>query len=144
MQKQKRLILFIFSFILPLIFYRIYVFSKSGSMSYLREITGLQVHHYHYGIICITIALILIIFNEISIPAIFFGGFGLGTVLDGFISSMFTSTTRIEEIINYNNNLIPTIFLFMGVLAITITIYQKEKRVIRKRLKKPIKFTDNL
>jgi len=88
--------------------------------------------------------LILIIFNEISIPAIFFGGFGLGTVLDGFISSMFTSTTRIEEIINYNNNLIPTIFLFMGVLAITITIYQKEKRVIRKRLKKPIKFTDNL
>jgi len=126
MNSKKKLFYFSISLILPLVFYRILVYLKKGSVSYLRSLTGLQVHHYHYGIVLLTIAIILLIFHEISTLIIILTGIGLGCVLDSFISSLFPSINRIEEITNYNLNLIPTIILLLGVILLTFLIIRKE------------------
>jgi hypothetical protein len=125
MDNKKKLFLFIPSFILPLIFYRILVVLKGGSVSYLRALTGLKFHHYHYGVLLITIAIILILFHKISSLSIILSGLGLGTILDGFISSLFFSSTRIQEIINYQGALIPTLILFVGVMLIILFVSRK-------------------
>jgi hypothetical protein len=116
MNIKKKLILFNISLILPLLFYRILVHLKDGRVSYLRSLTGLQVHHYHYGVIFLIIAVILLIFHRISTLAIIFSGFGLGCVLDSFISSLFPSVNRLEEIVNYDSNLVPTIVMLLTIM----------------------------
>ena len=126
MNKEKKFILFSISLILPFIFYRVLVHLKSGKVSYLRGLTGLQVHHYHYGIVFLTIAVILLIFYRMSTSTIIISGFGLGCVLDGFISSLFPSINRAEEIINYNSNLISTIILLLGIILLVLFISRKK------------------
>ena len=123
MKEKKRLFLFVVSFILPLIFFRLYVFVNNGRVSLLRELTGLQIHHSHYGIILTTIAVILILFYEVSVFSVIFAGLGLGTMFDSFISSLFPSFTRAEEISHYFLNTIPTTFLFLGVISIVMVLY---------------------
>jgi hypothetical protein len=123
---MNKLNLFLGSLILPLIFFRILVFLKDGRVSFLRHITGLSVHHYHYGIILLTMAVILLIFYKISSLTIILAGLGLGSTLDSFISSLFPSINRAQEIVNYNLNLIPTIVLFVGVIFLIIIIQNKK------------------
>ena len=116
---------FILAFSLPLIFYRIVLIIKSGKPAFIRQITGLNFHHYHYGVILVTIGIILILFYKISTPSILITGFGLGSMLDSFISSLMPSFTRTEEVINYFNNFIPTVILFIGVIFIVLVVYKK-------------------
>lgn len=123
---MNKLKLFLGSLILPLIFFRILVFLKDGQVSFLRNITGLSVHHYHYGIIFLTIAVILLIFNKITPLTIVLAGLGLGSTLDSFISSLFPSINRAEEIVNYNINLVPTLVLFMGIIFLVVIIQNKK------------------
>ena len=126
MNIKNKLWMFIVSFLFSLLFYRSVVFLRSGKVSLLRGITGLNIHHSHYGILLLTIAVILLIFNIYPYLAIALAGFGLGSVLDGAISSMFKSFTRAEEIMNYNNNLLPTLILFIGIVAITFLVSKQK------------------
>ena len=125
MDVQKKRWLFLISFILPLVLYRFVVYFRNGKVSFLRGLTGFQVHHYHYGVLLVTIAIILILFHRISIPAIVISGFGVGAMLDGFISSLFPSITRVEEIINYQANLLPTVVLFLGI-SLMVVYFSRE------------------
>tara|TARA_Y100000310_G_C20259191_1_gene612831 strand:+ start:117 stop:506 length:390 start_codon:yes stop_codon:yes gene_type:complete len=118
MQQKKNIYIFSLSLFLPLIFYRLVVFFRAGKVSLLREVTGLNVHHYHYGVLLVSIGILLLLFYEVSLFSIFLTGFGLGAMLDGFISSLFKSTTRTGEIINYQGALIPTIILLIGVIGL--------------------------
>ena len=118
MQQKKNIYIFSLSLFLPLIFYRLVVFFRAGKVSLLREVTGLNVHHYHYGVLLVTIGILLLLFYKVSLFSICLTGFGLGTILDSFISSLFKSTTRIEEITNYWGALVPTIILLIGVIGL--------------------------
>jgi hypothetical protein len=120
--------LFIASFLFALVFYRLVVFLREGKVSTLRGLTGLNIHHSHYGIFLLTIAVILLVLKIYSTPATILAGFGLGSVLDSFISSMFKSFTRAEEIIHYNQNLLPTLVLFIGVIGITLLVVKQKTR----------------
>ena len=122
MNRKQNVYLFTIPFLFSMLLYRSVVFIKQGRVSFLREVTGLQVHHYHYGVLLVVIAFILILFHKISTPAIMLSGFGTGAILDSFVSSLFMSTTRAEEIVNYQNNLIPTIILFLGVILIVVSV----------------------
>ena len=113
---------------LPLIFYRLVVFFRLGEVSLLREFTGLNVHHYHYGVLLVSIGILLLLFYEVSLFSICLTGFGLGAMLDGFISSLFKSTTRAGEIVNYQGALIPTLILFIGVMGLVFVLDKVGKR----------------
>ncbi len=130
MERNKRAVLFIVSFILASLFYRLVVLLREGEVSYLRGMTGLNIHHYHYGVLMVTVGVILLLFHGTSGWAVFFSGFGLGAVLDGFISSMFKSLSRVEEIASYTGNLFPTVVLFLGVVLIVGLVHScKRKRL---------------
>lgn len=106
------------AFVFALIFYRLGVYLKQGSVSALRAATGFKFHHYHYGLLILVIALVLLIFHKQNWFSISLAGFGLGSVMDGFLSSLFKSSSRVQEIANYDANLWPTALLFLGILLI--------------------------
>jgi len=110
------------AFVFALVFYRLTVYLKQGSVSALRAATGFKFHHYHYGILILAIALILILFHSQNWFSIALAGFGLGSVMDGFLSSLFKSGSRVKEIANYDANLWPTVLLFLGVVLIAYLV----------------------
>jgi hypothetical protein len=122
MNVRYQRLLFMCSFLLPLIFFRIQVVLKQGRVSFLRSLTGYTVHHSHYGVILVTVAIILLIFYGINRYVILLAGLGTGTMLDSFISSLMPSISRAQEIVNYQGNLLPTIVLFMGIVFIVYII----------------------
>jgi hypothetical protein len=127
MEKKEGIVLFIISFCIPLVFYRIYVLLNQGKVSFLRGLTGLEVHHYHYGIILVTIGILLLVFDKLSKTSVVISGLGLGAMLDGFISSLVPSFSRAEEIVNYGQNLLGTLVLFLGVVLIALYLFKRNK-----------------
>jgi len=125
MNKRIQLQLFSFSLIFALIFWRLWVklFYDPETISVLRASTGLNIHHYHYGIIMVLIAILLIMFYKKTNLSIVLAGFGFGTYFDGFISRLVGTTSRKVEILNYNQNLIPTIILFISLSIIILLFY---------------------
>jgi len=123
--RRKHLVLFFISFIIPLVFYRFYVFLNKGKVSFLRELTGLNVHHSHYGIILLTIGVLLLVFDKVLTSSIIISGLGLGMTLDSFISSLMPSFSRVEEVYNYSNCLWGTVVLFLGVGLILVFLSRK-------------------
>ena len=124
MTTKKSMLIFCFAFILALIYWRlkVFLFYRNGSLGFLRNITGLKIHHYHIGIIILTISLLLYLFYKKNNMIIAFLGFGLGSVLDGFSSGLFYSNSRIDEINNYNSNL-PNSLLIFGIIIVFCIIF---------------------
>ena len=126
MNKEKRLKIFILLLLIAFLYWRIsvFVFYNYGDMGFLRETTGLNVHHYHYGIIFILIAALIMIFHKINGFSVGVMGFGIGSVADSFISRLLSNGgTRVGEIANYNEVLLPTLFLFGVIILISIMFY---------------------
>ncbi|MBT4165593.1 hypothetical protein HOE04_00980 [archaeon] len=121
----NKLIIFCISLTIPFLFWRLwlYTFYNPGETSILRTLTGLNIHHYHYGITLVLIATLLFIFYKVNNYSIVIAGIGFGTYFDGFISRLFKSSTRATEIFNYNNNLIPTTILFTTLIIIISIFY---------------------
>lgn len=129
---RENLRYFTFSLIFTLVYWRIYVFSvyNNGAISFLRQALGLTIHHYHYGIIFLTIAVLMLLFYKTNKFTIILTGFGLGTLLDSFISRLLISNGRIQEIANYNQSLLGTIFIFLIVITLSLIVYELNKRVV--------------
>ena len=125
LNNKKTLALFSISLIISFTFWRSWtnLLYNETKVSILRQATGLNIHHYHYGILLVLIATLLLIFHKKSSLAIILAGLGFGTYFDGFLSRLFTQTARTVEIFNYNKNFIPTTILFTFLLIITITFY---------------------
>ena len=68
MNKEERLKIFILLLLIAFLYWRIsvLVFYNDRGMGFLRETTGLNIHHYHYGIIFILIAALIMIFHKIN------------------------------------------------------------------------------
>ncbi len=122
MNRLEKVYLFCGSLFLPFLFYRIYVFLNGGKVSFLRGLTGLKVHHYHYGVFLITVVVLLLLFYKLSKIIVVLAGLGIGTMLDSFISSLFRSSSRAGEIVNYNTALIPTLLLLLGVTLLAVAL----------------------
>src|SRR3989344_2021114 len=126
MNKEERLKIFILLLLIAFLYWRIsvFVFYNYGDMGFLRETTGLNVHHYHYRIIFILIAALIMIFHKINGFSVGVMGFGIGSVADSFISRLLSNGgTRVGEIANYNEVLLPTFFLFGVIILISIMFY---------------------
>ena len=113
--------------IVGFIFWRLKVLYTGGKISFLRAITGLTIHHYHYGLLILTFFLLLYLFYSKKILFVGFIGLGLGSVLDSFMSRLFSANTRAQEIFNYNINFWNTILLFGIVLIFACIFYLKRK-----------------
>ena len=125
---KKNIIIFLISLLIAFIYWRthVFLFYSNGNSPFLRAITGLTIHHYHYGIIFVLIAAIMFVLNKISKFSIILMGFGLGTILDSFISRLLPSTIRAQEIANYNQAFISTTLLFSIIIIFGIIYYIKE------------------
>lgn len=119
--KNKTWLVFCVSLVAPLILFRLYIHFYHNSL--LKSITGLNLHHLHYGIILLVISSLILIFYKTNLYSVALTGFGLGLVLDEFIPSLFLKTTRGEELLTYNQNFIGTIVLFLGVISLSVLIY---------------------
>jgi len=124
MNNKKKLIIFILSFVTALLFWRVFVVLKNGDVAILRSITGLTIHHYHYGLFFILLSALLLIFYKRNVFSVGLMGFGLGSTLDSVISSLLKeNTVRSIEIMRYNQSLSLTIFLFLIVVVLGVVFY---------------------
>ena len=122
MDNKNKLLVFSSSMIFAFIFWRLSVFIKKGEVNVLRAVTGLNIHHYTYGVIILTLALLLYLFYRQDNLIVGFLGFGLGSILDSFMSRLFRGGTRAQEIINYNANLVNSLLLFCVVIVFGIVL----------------------
>ncbi len=137
MNNKKKLIIFISCFVIAFLFWRlrVFLFYNDGSLSFLRAVTGLTIHHYHYGILFILVSALLLIFYKRNYFSVGLMGFGLGSVLDSVISGLLkTNTIRGVEITRYNQSFALTIFLFLIVIILSMVFYLFSKNTRRSKI----------
>lgn len=121
----RNLVLFCVSLVLPLVIYRTLVFVVYvGRPSPLRALTGLTVHHLHYGVIILTVAVVMLILWQRGPLSVILAGLGLGLILDEFIPSLLLQTQRAEEIAAYTRGFVPTIVLFLVLLLAIVVVWR--------------------
>ncbi|MFH1607640.1 MAG: hypothetical protein ABIA78_00750 [archaeon] len=123
MNNKKKLIIFCASMIFAFVFWRLVVFFRQGEISILRGATGLNLHHYHYGILFILIAVLVFIFYKAEKYSVALAGFGMGSFFDGFVSRVSGNTVRATEITRYNEGFLLTSFLFVILMLFAICGY---------------------
>jgi hypothetical protein len=133
MDLKKRLWIFVGFFVIAFIFWRgrVFFFIGDDEIPFLRKITGLTIHHLHYGLIFILIAALLLIFYQVNGFSVGLMGFGLGTAFDSFISRLFSfSSVRVREISSYNSSFVFTAILFLEIILLTFIFYFWKERKI--------------
>jgi hypothetical protein len=133
MKLKKRLLVFVSFFVIAFVFWRLRVLTRysDGQLPFLRAVTGLTFHHFHYGLIFILIAALLLIFYRRNSFSIGLMGFGLGTSLDSFISRLFSfSSVRVREISAYDSSFIATFIMFLDIILLTFVFYYFKERKI--------------
>src|SRR3989344_5552700 len=100
--QERNFFVFCIALLGSLIFWRLYVYFfylECEKISYFRHITGLTIHHYHYGLLIILLATLYLIFLKRDYISVALMGIGLGTVFDSFISRLFKSFSRGDELL---------------------------------------------
>ncbi len=126
MNKRQKFIVLISSLIFSLFYWRlnVFLFYSSGGLSFLRQITGLTIHHYHYGLVFILISSLLLIFYKANIFSVGLMGFGLGSVFDGFASGLMGfNSVRAQEIYVYNQSFLLTLFILFDIILLASVFY---------------------
>lgn len=136
MDLRERLIILISFFIIAFVFWRLEVFFlyNDGNLPFFRAVTGLTFHHYHYGMLIILFASLMLIFFKRGFVSIALMGFGLGSIFDSFVSRLFGGSNRIKEISAYNFSFNYTLALFIAVILLFFIFYiiAKNKENIKK------------
>ena len=130
MERKRRLIIFLGFFVLSFIYFRLKVFLFYGGVKtpFLREITGLTIHHFHYGLVFILVAALCLIFYRINFFSVGLMGLGIGTVFDSFVSRLFSfNSVRAEELYAYGSSFTFTLFLFVNIILLAIIFYMWKK-----------------
>ena len=124
---KKEFIIFILALVLPFIYFRTIglLLVDKGYTPFTRNLTGLNVHHLHFGILYMVIAALIIILYKKNIFSIALMGIGLSFVLDEFTSTLYIQTIRTEELLVYSQHLFDTIILFLIVIIISLLFYLK-------------------
>ena len=128
-QSVSRLAIFLTAFLVPVILYRaVLVPFYTERVGPLREMSGLSVHHFHYGVIFLTIAVLMFVFLERNAVSVALSGLGLGLILDALIPSLLLKTGREAEIAAYNDGLFGTVLLLAVVVAVTVFLSSYAKK----------------
>ncbi len=125
MDKKRTLIIFSLAFIIPILLFRIFVFLLCAKdfCPIAQNITGLSIHHFHFGMLLLLIAVLLLVFFKKNVYTIGLTGLGLGITLDQFIPSLLLQTERAEEVAVYFDSTIGTIILVCLVLILSFIFY---------------------
>lgn len=126
MDSKRKLGVFILFFLFAFIYYRVrvYLSFNDGSVPFLRAITGLTIHHYHFGLLIILIAAMTLIFYRVNSFSVGLMGFGLGAVFDSFIARLMSfNSVRMVEIARYNYSFVFTLGLIVNVIMLSLVFY---------------------
>jgi len=126
MNKGQKFAVLVGSLIFSLFYWRlnVFLFYSSGGLSFLRQVTGLTVHHYHYGLVFILISSLLLIFYKANLFSVGLMGFGLGSVFDGFASGLLkVNSVRTQELYAYNQGFLLTIFVLVDIILLVSVFY---------------------
>jgi len=132
MDNKKKLIVFCTFFVLALAVWRLRVFFyyNNGGLPLARAATGLNLHHYHYGILLVLITALMLIFYKPNFYSIGIMGFGLGSIFDSVISGLIKpNTVRTVEIARYNSGFLLTLLLFGIVVILSVIFYLSSKNI---------------
>jgi len=107
------LTVFILSLIAPFIFCRLllYLWPKSFQRPLIKRITGLQIHHYHYGLLLLLIAALGLVDGRYQYSVLLFG-VGLGLLLDEATTVMLIPSDPKMEFEAYRKSFTSTAVLF--------------------------------
>ncbi len=121
---NNEILFFIIAFVLPHIYYRTLLFMKSRFFEkpFLREKTGLKIHHIHYGILISLIATIFLLFIEKNVYITTALGLGMGLMCDEFIPLLLAKSKRSDEITAYRKSFKSTLILFVILIILLIII----------------------
>jgi hypothetical protein len=122
---MKDLFLFLSFLILPFLYWRsvFFLMRKTFDKPFTRTKTGLQVHHFHYGIVFVAIAALILVISGKNGLSLAFLGIGLGLILDEFIPSLQMPGNRPLELEIYQRTLWPTLVLFVAFVILAIALY---------------------
>lgn len=87
-----------------------------------RTVFKLRWHHLHWGIVLISIGIVLLLLSGKSTAVIVLFGIGLGFIIDLFIPSLVLETDREKELAIYRKSLIPTLLLGFAIVMIVILL----------------------
>ena len=121
---NNEILFFIIAFILPHIFYRTILFTKEKFFDkpILREKTGLKIHHMHYGMIVLLIAITFLLFIEKNIYITTAMGLGMGLMFDEFIPALLMKSKRKDEMIVYKKSFLPTLIMFAILIMLLVLL----------------------
>ena len=118
--------IFILSLIAPFIFCRalLYARPKLFERPLVKRMTGLQIHHYHYGLALAMIGVVLILLNGKQLWAIVLLGIGMGFLLDETTTVMLVPSESNIEFQIYKNSFKSTAIL-VGCVSLLILILRR-------------------
>ncbi len=119
-------LVFILALITPTIYQRLnfWLNKKSFYEINLREKSGLQIHHGHFGIIILFVTTIFIMFLEKNLLLVSLLGFGWGLLLDEIAPSlMMPSKNRELELAVYEKSGRATFLIFISVIILVTILY---------------------
>ena len=122
---KERLVVFLMFFVFAFVLWRLVVLFvyQDGGVSLFREMTGLKIHHYHWGLAIVLVASFLLVFDKRNRFVFGLLGFGLGSALDSSLSFLLKTSVRKNEIATYNLGLLPSVFFFSCVVLIGMICY---------------------
>jgi len=122
---MKDLFLFLLFFVLPFLYWRSLFFlnRKTFDKPFTRIKTGLQVHHFHYGVVFVAISALILVISGKNIFSLGFLGTGFGLILDEFIASLQMPGNRPLELEIYRRTLLPTAVLFVAFVLIAVALF---------------------
>jgi len=121
----RQFVLFLSSLIMPMLYQRMkFALNRlSFHRTPLREKSGLNIHHGHWGFLLAFISMNLLVFGVYNIFSIGLAGFGWGLMLDEIIPMLkMPSPGRTLELEIYDRSRSATIIL-MGVVALLALVF---------------------
>lgn len=119
----EELKIFLVAFIIGAIWYRIFL--KLAPKSYVlnpfaRGLLKLQWHHYHHGIIIVTVSAIALTIVGVKPWVIILLGIGLGFIIDEFVWSLMMPGNRTVELEIYQRSFKPTLIFLAATVLLAI------------------------
>lgn len=116
--------IFVLFFVIAFVYYRLRVLVTGGKIPFIREVTGLTIHHFHIGSLFVLIASLMLIFWRVGGLSVGLIGFGLGAVMDSFVSRLFNfGSVRAQEIAVYNYSFGLSVLLFADIVLSSFVFY---------------------
>ena len=119
------LLLFIISFLIPFLFFRIgfIIFPGAFKERVFGLSFGYNLHHLHLGFLLFFIAGVMVLLDTSKTSLLIVLGLGLGLIIDEFTCFTLMRSERKEELMVYRKSLKSTSILFLVLVLVIILSY---------------------